>query len=738
MINIRQGRSPWLDVMLCSCLILILLTHIRHDSSPWRDPFYDSARFDGQLGVAGNYMQAALGYQVDCLAWPCLPNVAMGGLMVNAAGFGIKNRGNERVHAVKKKSLYAKLDQIGRLGNMLAFVGVALWVVFSYFLLLGVFQDRVLAFLPSAYLASSQIAATQIGWLRPEVWSLTFLVLGFLMLLPDFRQWIWNLDCPPTRHELLRVFLAGFFSSTALLEKINVAPAVIMFVILVLVVFYSKTPQEKQLNKATCVLLGVLPVLLLPWWAFVFPDQLFWKNVSHFDADTVSGFSIERWNVFIALLTCLAAIPILGITTSRVLFMAHAISLELFRKVDRIFLLIAGIISGGFAALILWCALISQSFESYRLNVTHILSIVGATFFGVNPYAQTKIGINAAITYIWHSGAALSRPNLFDFLSICGINTQYTQLLNVTSVTLFMGAFVAIFMVLPVVRNVNFWRASSIGYLFFGLMMVSEYLSAKRGVFSADFRYYAYGGWFGVMAIAFFSGALIFNNTNISALRSIRITVVLLSLILILFDVLIGVSAASQNALFGRQIFIASQMCPNLFHTAGVVAESADWHLFLEWKPLAIFSELELIKRKDAVFSSRFTWSTPDENSVKMNLSEEGVPQSFQMKTPVSLDQYGYSGERSVVIRALLQSSHPERMPAIGLAVEDKITGKVVSDRWALISSAWVPGTKPEEYACEVRFDPRKQKIFFKIYWGPKDVGENILIQDLEIGTPIP
>ena len=45
-------------------------------------------------------------------------------------------------------------------------------------------------------------------------------------------------------------------------------------------------------------------------------------------------------------------------------------------------------------------------------------------------------------------------------------------------------------------------------------------------------------------------------------------------------------------------------------------------------------------------------------------------------------------------------------------------------------------GTTPEEYACGVPFEPKKQNAFVNIYWGPKEKGEYISIKDLAVGFP--
>ena len=307
--------------------------------------------------------------------------------------------------------------------------------------------------------------------------------------------------------------------------------------------------------------------------------------------------------------------------------------------------------------------------------------------------------------------------------------------MNPTSLALFLGSILAIILTKFKTPNSKFLRIVFIGYGCLFLMILSEYITSTRAVFITDFRYYAYGGYFGIAAVSCFIGSFYFVKLSTRKIILARILGYIIAILFITYTLFCGVSTASQNALFGRQIEVAQRTAPNLFREAGITPNISDWHRLLVWKSHDLDHEIELRGKNETGFTNRFNWRTDGSNSLNVTYIGLNGPASFQMKIPIRNDELA-SPSGSIVVKALLQSSHSDRMPAVGISIEDLKTGKLLQEKWAVISSAWTSGMKPEEFACGVPYDPMQQKAFIRIYWAPKAIGESILIQGLSVGTP--
>ena len=734
--NISYFKS--VDGLVICLLLLVVATQIIRDPSPWRDQFYEAARFEGQLGIAGNYTQAASGRSVDCLIWPGLPGIAMGGLLVKITG--VTNELISKDHKIKVPAteLYKILNNVSKIGNILAVVGVILLVLGTYALILGITSRRGVSFLTSLYLGSSQIVATQVGWLRPEVWSLSFLVLAFIAILPELRDWI-NNDSNRSVHKglALRQFLGGFFVASAMLEKINVVPGVMIYGVLCLaIIWQSKINYKKSSVRPVKndIIWLFLPIILLPWWAFVFPDKSFWNTVSVFDSGTAAALGVRKWHEFTAILILLSFIPLASwITTAFIKRLNRKND-----KYDRLHeeaLTLGRLTAGGLFALILWGSLISKSLNQFQLHITQTMVMIASTLFGANIFAQTHVGCVGIIHYIVESGKLLSRPNLADAADLLNQHLDISNLFNSTFVATAMAMWVAVRLMTSIDKSKHMIRLTVFGIGFWILMIASDYLASTRGVYDVDFRYFAYAGWFGLISAACSFSVILELSKSPRTSIVMRCAGVLFGITLSLILIKGGIQTRSENALFGRQIYIAPQCAPNLFKDAGFVPKRSDWHLLLSWKavdfPKVIQEEGDTPER-----IRQFNCRTLDDNSIIVKHEATPSPKCLQLKIPIEVNQSGMSAN-TIVVKALLQSSHQNRMPAVGISTEDRKTGSVMQSKWANISSAWGPGVEPEEYACSVPFDPKKQNVFVNIYWGPKEKDESISIKDLAVGFSI-
>lgn len=734
-----------INMLICFVLLAIILSKAAQDPSPWSEPFYQAARFDGQLAISANYAQIALGLPVDCLMWPGLPNLAMGSLIAKSTGINRLMFKNENSKSEVKTILYTVLDKVSRLGNILGLIGVLLLTLSTYIFLEKLLASKIIAFCASAYLASSQIVATQIGWLRPEVWSLGFFSMAIIMILPDITYW---LDQSYRKHRDtvsrdLRVGAAGFLASSAVLEKVNIVPAVVLFGVVFVIVILANLlrvfPKDHLNRESSMAMLfyTIYPLLLLPWWAFAYPNESYWSGVAEFDSSTARALGESRWYIFTTLLLVISVSPFL-------LFLGLKLTVRVFQSAKRyeyalacVFRTAGQLIAGGLCSLIFWTGIISANIETFRHHVTHTLVMVAATVFGVNIFAQAHTDLRGITRYILDSGQMLARPNLEDLLSVFGLHASNAASLNVTTMALILSIVVVVLLLLGHYRSARLLKVSAVGFIFAFLMVISDYLASKRGVYNVDFRYYAYAGWFGIVAISCFTRTLFMAKTGAISKKILNVIGLILFVCLMSAIVLTRVATASENAIFGRQFYIAPQTAPNLFKSLGVSPERSDWHFLLAWKSCGLTPALQALQDNDPSFASRFKWEADKDSVNTARCSTNGGPGSLQMRIPVIFNSNNTRTDDSIALKVLLQSSNQDRMPAVGIETEEKISGKVLLSKWSIISSAWGPSDKPEEYACGVRFNPKTQNAFVKIYWAPDELGECILIKDLSIGTPI-
>ncbi|MEI8309171.1 MAG: hypothetical protein WCH98_00285 [Verrucomicrobiota bacterium] len=710
---------------LCLALILVIGAQAVRDTSPWLEPFFKAARFDAQTGISANLVQAARGDHIDCLVWPGLPNAALGGAVLAAAGITMP----EKVEGGSaKRPFYEALNRASQIGNLLGIPAVVLLVIATFFILAGIGGSRAIAFIAAAYLAVSQISSTNLGWVRTEAWSLVFLALALWLLAPWVRSWVLN-AVPGKVVPAWRLVAAGFFLSSALLEKINVLPgvAVVALLAIVVAVQISQAADERRFQKSIR-LWSLAAFLLVPWWGLRMPGATFWAGVSDFDAGSAQALGTFRWAIFVGFMILLSLAPLALVVserlTSRILARIFTAPAAPLLSVARA---LAILIAGGYAALYFWCALISRSWESFQSHVMHVLVMVAAAVLGASPYSQVKLAWPDVWNYIWNSGLQLARPNFADLLLPLGWGFDRADWINITSLVLVCMVAGGVVCLLRRVRRIPVSHALVLAYAFSAAMLASEYLTSTRGALALDFRYYAYAGWFGILALAFFVLAWRPVTTSHMVLFSGWTISVLLSIVLVGFGLLHGMPTGSQNAVFGRQIYIGARTAPSLFKNAGIVAEPADWRALLDWTPVPVGSHLQEQIGSSPAGGGCFSVQPLDQMGVRLQALNPSPGWRLQVRVPVDLPQ-NLSPHSMLALSAYLQSSQSKRIPNIGLLIENKQTGEPVYQQWAIISSAWEPGPVPVEYAVAARIDPAIHRAFFLIDWAPREPGETMSV----------
>ena len=485
------------------------------------------------------------------------------------------------------------------------------------------------------------------------------------------------------------------------------------------------------LSRNKKVFWGALPLLFMPWWSFKFPDQAFWDQMSDFDSSAVGTVGGTKWGIFTVVITLITVMPLafffISSITSRFILMKG----EKTQVFSKFAVVSAKLIVGGYIAIMFWSALISSSMQAFHSHISHLLVMLAAALLGTAPYGQSAFEFSKAVDYIWRSGAELGRPNLSDLLLVANIKFEVGKWVNVTSIALFLALSILLISTVLKFKKNGPYRIAIFGYGFLFLMLVSESLSSTRGAFDLDFRYYAYGGWFGMMTVCVLSEYFIQSYIP-GTRRFCRAIGILFGMALVGFTVFNGVAAASQNALYGRQIFMGFRTAPNLYKLAGIHMDIHDWASIAEWRGLTPELQNEYEKAENSHYHKKYEMINKD-SKISITCRNKDTSERLQLKLPLSIPIHADEG--TLFVRTLLQSSNINHMPAFGISVRNVISHKVIQYRWGVISSDWAPGNAPVEYACGVPFDAKSDEATVLLDWAPAEVGESAMILNLEVGS---
>ena len=730
-----RWKSALADASLCLVLTFLVAANIWRDPSPWVDPFFQSGRFDAQVGIVGTYIQAAQGERVDCLVWPGLPGIARGALLLKTMKDDTSSQ-QKLAEPAGKLEFYSLLARASAWSNTLAVPGMLALVLATFWFVGALGNSRLLAFSASAYLAVSQMCSTQIGWARTEAWSVAFLALAMLVILPDIKRWLWceQPQITLSRPGGMRVVVFGFLVSSAILDKVLVAPAAVCLSVFFLWIS-QKNPGHALASapsRKEAVVWCFFPLFLCPWWALSFPSKEFWITVSMYDASSADLLGPVKWSLFAAAIVLFAVLP--------AFFFAVFFFCKRYWNVDgtRMQALLpsvnnfARLISGCLIALYFWAAVISPNITYFKDTVNHVLVMLAASVLGASPYAQAQSGFLAAFTYFWNSGAELGRPNLLDFADAVGFAVPALRWVNPASISLVIGLSAIALIVAKRHSSPVASKFALLATLFFALMFLSDFLASTRGALGLDFRYYIYSGWFGLIGIALFFSSLR-TIAKSRATSAISVILALFVAAVVLFGFLAGTPSGNQQALFGRQIHIGALTAPNVFRKAGIVPDTSDWRLFFTWHPVDAGKDLANLLAADPAAAARFKVEPSAGTEVSVRCLQADKPDRLQLRNPIEIDSQP-AEQCTLALSGYLQSTSPERIPSIGLVVESKETGKVTQYRWAIVSSAWGPEDEPVEYAVAVPFRPSTERAFLLVDWAPSQAGETMSIHELSIG----
>jgi len=723
-----QGRKTvWIDVAACVLLLSILAAHVIRDPSPWTEPFYSAARFDGQAGVAGLFVQAAQDRRVDHLLWPGLPMVAMGGWIIDATNLD---------HALDdgvapKPEFYQTLDAVSRAGNVLGLLGVALLVLATYFLLLRFYQSRFLALVLAAYLAASQSAITQLGWVRSEVWSITFFAFALLVIAKPAGQ---SFSRKPASEPTPAVWaLAGFLMGSALLSRINILFAVLGAAALIVWIALGArgAPEPPRVTTKT-FLLAAIPLLLLPWYAFAYPGTAFWQSVSHYDRVTATALPEFRWSLSIGAIVLLSALPLILAALGWFLQgrtgrpRQWAAPLDLASRVG------SGLLTGGILALLLWCAALGGPFI---MHTRHVLATMVSTLNGVGPYLKAPPTVSDALSYIWDAGQTLGRPNAADLAGFLGLDQSALELLNPTTIAMAFGLAAFLLGVVTFRQNRSGPGLALLAAAWIGLMMLTEYLAATRGEF-LDFRYYAFTQWYAIMAVGA-SIAVIRMSVPSPAFRKFAaVAASVFAAVLVVHAAAGDLRTASQKALFGRQIDVAGKTAPSLFEAFSLEPQAADWREQLPlWTEIRIDGPISSHAVSPPEAAEHFTMLRKESGAVMLRSLSGREGGRLILRVPV--DDLNVSADGClVVLRAdlLLEEGIKSGLPTMGLRVQSSNEDRPEL-HWASVSSHWSPWKGWVTHAASASTDNPETEYSLILSWQPRTKGEAIRLDNIAAGV---
>jgi len=733
-----QGKKAfWIDVAACMLLLSILAAHVIRDPSPWTESFYESARFDGQLGVAGLFAQAAAGEHVDHLLWPGLPILAMGRAVASIVKFD-RAKILEQSPREAERTFYGQLDTISRVSNGLGFLGVFVLVVTSYFLVVFLFNSRAGGFALAAYLAASQTAVTQIGWIRSEVWSLSFLALALLTIAPSLRNWLVGAarNHDQSRSESwIRPLLFGFFLGSACLSKMNVLPAAVVLGLAWVALEMGGAQPGSQASRASYGWF-LLPLLLLPWCAMSYPSPDFFRGVSEYDAAQAARLSQTEWQWWMAAMVALALPPVfVGLLSA---LLSRVKQHQLADKLRQVAPAGAVVLSGGLAALLIWTALISAGWAGFRVHLQHLLVTLPAAF--ESPYLEKRPEPPEVLTYLWNAGAELGRPHGGDFLNPGMESLLFLERVNPTSLALLTVLGIGLGAALiPWARGDRRMRRHAILATGFGcLLLLSEYIAAARAQF-VDFRYYAYALWFGLFAIAAGMTGIIRLVLGKQARRVAGALVMALGLLFTAHAYGWGVPTASQRALYGRQIDVGARTAPSLFDALRISPDTDDWKYQQSLIRFDLAPAFEAEAENSADFRGRFQWEKKQDGSLRVVSLTDGAPHRLWLRLPLPEEVRNKLIEQTdrdlcLSVRFTRELGELGSQPVMGFRLFDAQAEPKVVSHWAAISSSWHASDENVEFASEIDVDLRRQAPSVVLSWQPAFVGDAFTIRDLMLG----
>ena len=272
------------------------------------------------------------------------------------------------------------LEDATRFSRWLSFAVFAVFIASVYGFLFWLTRNNVVTFLVTFFVATSEVGIWHSRAIRPEVPSLLFSVLALWAVLALGR----SLARGEEGRFTLGSIAFGFCLALAMLSKIQILPAVAALLLLglgIVATIGKPGPREGTARRLwASMTLGLIVVVLTPWWALGRPDfvtESYVLSIGYFDR-LVYGSMAES---FVPLVAGILGVSLAGTIVAIVVNRRHEGSLvadRLARAFGFVHLVALGSLIGVYAVV----APASRSFSSYVANTHHLVYGVIANTFG--------------------------------------------------------------------------------------------------------------------------------------------------------------------------------------------------------------------------------------------------------------------------------------------------------------------------------------------------------------------
>jgi hypothetical protein len=320
---------------------------------------------------------------------------------------GLVNTDYKKLTSISKISSESEgIDNLNiatQTGRKIALFTVIVLLILVYFLVFLLSSNALLAFLITLYLSLSKAVIQHSGIIRPEVFSLIFLLLAGLACLLYFKNKIQK----SVRNELIVYILTGIFLCFALFSKIQIALYILVLFIIIFILLLSRFHSVFEENIGSrsyfAAGFGVLNIIITPWWALVKPSFLtpdYLKSISGNDFGRIYGPAPE------SMVMIVLAVLLVLLLISFLLFELQDYSRPRFRIYITAITFINAFFTGIILAVYLIFVPVFHDFTSYIENTHHI--------------------IYSMFTNVFYAGF-LENPHFFTFETLRNIFTLHTQ-----------------------------------------------------------------------------------------------------------------------------------------------------------------------------------------------------------------------------------------------------------------------------------------------------------------------
>ncbi|MCD4780605.1 MAG: phospholipid carrier-dependent glycosyltransferase [Candidatus Omnitrophica bacterium] len=257
-------------------------------------------------------------------------------------------------------------------GRVAVLVFSLFFVVVLYLLIYRLVRKPLISFLTCFYIVISKAFLQHTYQIRDELFSLLFVLLAGIVFLKMFDK---DKDRTVSLSRMIRAgVLVGCCLGFAVLSKIQIGPFIVFFIILVgtYLFFHAQDLRNKEIPGVCLCGLGVLNVLIMPWWTLWRPSFLTTEYLQqlHPLSDYKRVYGPASLHFCYPVLIFLLLFLIVNIALAVWPRLRQA---RLMRKAVPVFFFIQSIIAGFSLSVYLILIPLSRSWTMYIENTRHVI-----------------------------------------------------------------------------------------------------------------------------------------------------------------------------------------------------------------------------------------------------------------------------------------------------------------------------------------------------------------------------